>query len=329
MEDVFQNLCDLHLHLGASVSPHFLWEIAHEQGISLPQKNYWQFLNYFKIKKTTSDKYLRSFDKNISPFVLTQKIQSSPYAVEKSIHHIVSFAYRNLLLKKIEIRFNPFLRNKDGFFDVDKIVLAATIGLHKAMIEYPIKAGIILETDRQFNQKYHQIIVEKAIKYKNMGIVGIDVSGPNPKDGFNLDSLVEPFSFAKKNGLKITFHTGEFTGTSEMWEVIKKISPHRIGHGIAAYKDKKLMEEIKRKNIVLEICPTSNIKTQVVKNWYEMKLIIQTFIANDVPFTINSDGPEFFFTNVKKEYQILIKKKIISIEQAKQIINFSYHQSFI
>jgi len=329
MENIFQNLCDLHLHLGASVSPHFLWEIAHEQGISLPQKDYWQFLAYFKIKKTTSEKYLRSFDKDISPFVLTQKIQSSPYAVEKSIHHIISFAYRNLLLKKIEIRFNPFLRNKNGFFDVDKIVLAATVGLNKAIIEYPIKAGIILETDRQFDKKYHQIIVEKAIKYKNMGVVGVDVSGPNPKNGFNLDDLVEPLALAKKSGLKITFHTGEFTATSEMWEVIKKISLHRIGHGIACYKDKKLMEEIKRKNIVLEICPTSNIKTQIVENWKEMKKIIQTFIKNRVPFTINSDGPEFFSTNVKKEYQLLIQKRIISPSQAKQIINFSHHQSFI
>lgn len=306
-----------------------MWELAHEQGISLSQKNYWQFLAYFKIKKTTSDQYLRLFDKDVSPFVLTQKIQSSPLAVEKCIHHIVSRAYREWSLKKVEIRFNPFLRNKEGLFDVDKIVLAATVGLHKAMIEYPIKAGIILETDRQFNRKYHQIIVEKAIKYKNMEVVGVDVSGPNPKNGFNLDDLIEPLAFAKKNGLKITFHTGEFTDASEMWQVIKKIFPHRIGHGIAAYKDKNLMEEIKRKKIVLEICPTSNIKTQVVKNWQEMKLIIQTFIANKVPFTINSDGPEFFSTNVKKEYQILIKKKIISKIQAKQIINFSYYQSFI
>ena len=329
MEDVFQNLCDLHLHLGASTSSHFLWELAHEQGISLSQKNYWQFLAYFKIKKTTSDQYLRLFDKDVSPFVLTQKIQSSPLAVERCIHHIVSRAYREWSLKKVEIRFNPFLRNKEGLFDIDKIVLAATVGLHKAMIEYPIKAGIILETDRQFNRKYHKIIVEKAIKYKNMGVVGVDVSGPNPKNGFNLDDLIEPLAFAKKNGLKITFHTGEFTDASEMWQVIKKISPHRIGHGIAAYKDKNLMEEIKGKNIVLEICPTSNIKTQVVKNWQKMKLIIQTFIANKVPFTINSDGPEFFSTNVKKEYQILIKKKIISKTQARKIINFSYYQSFI
>ncbi|GAB4219664.1 MAG: hypothetical protein Fur009_6870 [Candidatus Microgenomates bacterium] len=162
-----------------------------------------------------------------------------------------------------------------------------------------------------------------------MGIVGVDVSGPNPKTGFKLDELIEPLNFAKKNGLKITFHTGEFTDENEVYQVIEKISPDRIGHGIAAYKNKNLMKEIKKRKIVLEICPTSNIKTQVVKNWQEMKKIIQTFVKNDILFTINSDGPEFFNTNVKNEYKLLIKKDIINLSQAQKIINFSHKASFI
>ncbi len=60
-----------------------------------------------------------------------------------------------------------------------------------------------------------------------------------------------------------------------------------------------------------------------------MKKIIQTFVTNKVPFTINSDGPEFFNTNVKNEYKLLIKKGIISLSQAKKIINFSHKASFI
>lgn len=296
----------------------------------LPEKNYWQFLKLFQIKKTTSDKYLRKLnEKSFSLFVISQNIQSSPYAVEKSVHYAISKAYRQHSTTRIEIRFNPLLRNQNGFYDIDKIILAATIGLQKATIEYPIKAGLILETDRQFNYEKHKTIVEKAVKYKKMGIVGVDVSGPNPKTGFKLDELIEPLNFAKKNGLKITFHTGEFTDENEVYQVIEKISPDRIGHGIAAYKNKNLMKEIKKRKIVLEICPTSNIKTQVVKNWQEMKKIIQTFVKNDILFTINSDGPEFFNTNVKNEYKLLIKKDIINLSQAQKIINFSHKASFI
>ncbi len=247
MEGELINLTELHIHLGASISPHFLWELAHDQSINIEEKNYWDFLKLFKIKKTTSSKYLRKLDsKSFSPFVISQKIQSSPYAVEKSVHYIISKAYRQHSTTKIEIRFNPILRNQNGFYDVDKIILAAIIGLQKATIEYPVKAGLILETDRQFNYEKHKVIVEKAIKYKNLGIVGIDVSGPNPDNGFNLDDLIEPLKLAKKNNLNITFHTGEFTDDNEVQQVIEKISPHRIGHGMAVYKNKQLMEEIKK-----------------------------------------------------------------------------------
>lgn len=325
------NLAELHLHLGASIPAHFLWEIAHEQSIKLQEKNYWNFIKLFEIKKTTSDKYLRKLDdnKNISPFALSQKIQSSPFAIEKCIHYTISRAYREQSTTKIEIRFNPLLRNQNGQYDIDKIILSAIIGMQKAIIEYPIKAGIILETDRQFDYKKHQIIVEKAIKYKKMGIIGVDVSGPNPKNGFNVEEIIEPLNFAKKNNLKITFHTGEFTDTDEVWQVVKKINPDRIGHGIKASKDKSLMKEIKKRNIILEICPTSNIQTQVVKNWQEMKKIIQTFLKNDVLFTINSDGTVFFNTNVKKEFLKLMEKNILTEKQVKNIINLSHKASFI
>ncbi|MCX7881415.1 MAG: adenosine deaminase [Patescibacteria group bacterium] len=321
---------DLHLHLGASTSSHLLWELAHEQGIKLQEKNYWDFIKKLEIKETNNNNYLRRLDKNNhSPFFITQLIQSSPYAIEKSVHQTISYFYRMADVRLIEIRFNPLLRNRNGEFDVDKIILSALIGMQKAMIDYPIKAGLILETDRQFDYKKSKIIFEKAVKYKKLGIVGIDVSGPNPSSKFEILSLVDLYNFAKKNDLKTTIHTGEFTDIDEVWQVVEKISPNRIGHGIVSYKDKKLLEAIKKKNIVLEICPTSNIKTKVVKDWDEFRKIIKFFLKNDILFTINSDGPEFFNTNVKKEFQMLLKNKILNKNQTKKIISYGFKYSFI
>ena len=332
MDSYLQSLADLHVHLGAAVSAHFLWELAHEQGIRLPEKNYWKFIELIRVKKTTSDKYLRKLNgsqKNLSPFELSQTIQSSPFAVEKCVHYAISRAYRKSNITLLELRLNPLLRNKDGEYDVDKIILAAVVGLQKAMIEYPVKAGLILETDRQFDEKKHWIIVKKAVKYKNFGVVGVDVSGPNPKKGFKIDNLIKPLSFAKKHGLKITFHTGEFTGPEEIWEVLEKIKPHRIGHGIKAWKDKKLLKKLAEEKISLEICPTSNIRTQVVKGWDEIKKALKKFLEFGVLFSINSDGPEFLQTGVKKELQELYKRKILTANQIKKIISFAFKASFV
>ncbi len=320
---------DLHLHLGASTNLHLLWELAHEQGIRLKEKNYWSFIKKLNIKKIDSNKYLRKLNKDDqSPFSITQLIQSSPYAIEKSVHQLISYYYRVANVTLIEIRFNPLLRNRQGEFDVDKIILSAIIGMQKAMIDYPVKAGLILESDRQFDYQKTKIIFEKAVKYKKLGVVGVDISGPNHNQ-FNILSLVDLYSFAKKNGLKTTIHTGELTDIDEMWQVVEKLKPERIGHGIAAHKDKKLLHFLKKNNIVLEICPTSNLKTGLIKNWLEFKKIIDTFLKNDVLFTINSDGPVFFNTNVKQEFAMLLRKNILTLKQAKSIISLAFKFSFI
>src|SRR3989344_826363 len=110
---------DLHLHLGSSSTPHFLWELAHEQGIKLPHKDYWTFIKSITIAdQTTYDRYLKFFD-------LTELIQSSTYAIERATHQAISRAYRKGNVRTIEVRFNPMLRNKGGEQDLDKIIFGA------------------------------------------------------------------------------------------------------------------------------------------------------------------------------------------------------------
>lgn len=328
-----KKLADLHLHLGSASNPHFLWELAHEQGIHLPEKNYWSFIKKITIANTIkSNKYLRRIDipekEQAQHWVINHYIQSSPYAVEKCVHNAISATYRHTNATTIEIRFNPMFRNKSGEHDLDKIILAAIVGMKKAELEYPIKAGLILETDRQLTVKQHNIIAKKAVAFKHMGVVGIDMSGPSPKN-FSIKSWVEASKIAKSGGIGVTIHTGEFTSTKEMWEVVNLIKPDRIGHGIKAINDKSIMKYLRDNKIVLEICPTSNVKTSIVKDWKEMKTIIRTFIKNGVLFTINSDGPVFLNTNVKKELLILLQKKILTIEEIDNIINLSHKSSFI
>ena len=61
-------------------------------------------------------------------------------------------------------------------------------------------------------------------------------------------------------GLGITVHTGEDSPVQEMWEVLKYIQPDRIGHGVQAIHDEKMMDELVANNITLELCPTSNLR---------------------------------------------------------------------
>lgn len=322
MTALFNNFTDLHQHLGFSSTPHFLWELAHDQGIKVIEKDYWKFIDAITIKKTTTQRqYHQLFD-------ITQQIQSSPHAVEKAIHNAISYSYRKANVTTIEIRLNPMRRNKSGEHDLDKVILAACVGLKKACLEYPIKAGIIIETDRRFLQEHNEILIDKAILYKSFGVVGIDLSGPENKN-FKINSLVKAYKKARFFGLGLTFHTGETSSTDEMEEVIRKIKPDRIGHGVKVVNEKKLMKIISEKKIVLEVCPSSNISTQIIKNWEEMKEVLSILKNNKILFTINSDCPTLINTNVKEEFMRLMKHGILTESEIVKIKKIAEKASFI
>ena len=176
-----EGLAELHTHLGGSVASDILWSIAHEQGIALPVKDYWEF----DALVTVSDPHgVQGLDELDQIYHWTELIQSSPIAVERSVHGAIGGAYRSQRITTLELRFNPMKRNRGGERDLDHIILAAIRGVDRASIEYPqVRAGLILMMDRTFDLRLNEIIVDKAIRWAGRGIVGIDIAGPRPGGG--------------------------------------------------------------------------------------------------------------------------------------------------
>src|SRR3989338_9200535 len=251
-------LTELHVHIGSAVDPAIMWEIANDQGIKLPTRNYWDFEKLITVSgKTTYQKYL-------DLFAWTELIQSSPEAIDKSVYSIASGAYRKNNITTLEIRFNPMKRNRGGERDLDHIILAAIHAVERAMLAYPVKVGIIICLDRSFNSKLNSILAEKAIKYSKRGVIGIDLAGPIDS-AFEVASLVDLVENCRKNNLGITIHTGEATGADEVKKVIKLLNHDRIGHGVRSVEDDGVLDLLKTKKIVLEVCPSSNLDTGVVE----------------------------------------------------------------
>jgi len=321
-KNIFGALTELHVHVGSAVDPPIMWEIAHDQGIKLPTKDYWEFKKLITAyDRTTYDKYLDLFR-------WTELIQSSPEAMEKSVYSIAAGAYRKNNITTLEIRFNPMKRNRGGERDLDHIILASIHGMERAMLAYPIKVGLIFCLDRTFKTDLNKIIAQKAIKYAKRGVVGLDLAGHIAKE-FNIKDLVDDFKQCRKVGLGITIHTGEATGPEEMMEMINLVNPDRIGHGVRASEDEATMDEISRKGIVLEVCPTSNIHTGVVKDLSSFKDIFAKFKEHKVAFTINTDGPEMLGTNLLNEYDLLLKNDILTKEDLLAASKTARQASFI
>ena len=182
-------LTELHCHLGGAVAPAIMWGIAHSQGIRLPTKDYWEFRDMI----TVSPRRGRSFDGYLQLFHWTELIQSSPLAVERSVYEVVGGAYRKNNVTTIELRFNPMKRNRGGEQDLDHIISAAIRGMDRAKLEYPVTPGLILCLDRAFPYQLNEIIAEKAIAYRERGVVGIDIAGPeSATSGRRLPAPVRP-----------------------------------------------------------------------------------------------------------------------------------------
>lgn len=318
-------LAELHVHVGGSVDAATMWGIAHEQGIRLPTKDYWDFVDIVSVSSSDQVENLADYT---AFFHLTERIQSSPIAVERSVHAIVGGAYRHGITL-LELRFNPMKRNQGGVQDLDHIVLAAIRGLDRALLEYPrLRAGLIVMMDRTFDPERNLIIVEKAARWRDRGVLATDIAGP-PNPAFRYRDHTPHVLRARQAGLGVTIHTGEEGSLDDMWEVVEFLQPDRIGHGILSARDPQLMAILAERGTVLEICPTSNLRTHAVRDIDELRWILWRFKDHGVPFTINTDGPEMLGTTMQQEFRLLLQHGILDLADVERVNRLAHEASFL
>jgi adenosine deaminase len=326
-----EGLAELHTHLGGSVASDILWSLAHEQGIALPVKDYWEFDSLVTVSDPRGVESLDALD---GIYHWTELIQSSPIAVERSVHGAIGGAYRSQGITTLELRFNPMKRNRGGERDLDHIILAAIRGLDLASLEYPqVRAGLILMMDRTFDARQNEVIVEKAVRWAARGIVGVDIAGPRPDGGRYDYTQIKPMvELAREAGLGVTIHVGEeggTTGREEIGEVVEHLRPDRIGHGILAARDPELMGQLRDTGTVLEVCPTSNLLTKALAGEEALRETFRAFVEHGIAFTIATDGPEMMRTHLRDELALLLRIGALSEEELRQANARGHAASFV
>lgn len=320
-------LAELHAHLGTSIDPAILWQIAHDLGIKLPRSEYQEFCDYVTLSPERPMPLNDYFRKIYHPIL--DKLSSGTLAVEAAVYNTMSGAYRNGITL-IELRTNPMKHNMNAEVDLDHLIMAMLRGMERALLEHQkLSAGLIFCIGREYDVDRNIKIIEKAIKYHKRGIVAIDVAGPG-RDDFDLKAYKEIFARARSAGLGITVHSGEARDANDMWDAITHLEPSRIGHGILAAYDKPLMRELVKRDIVLEVCPLSNLATTAVNNLEELRVIFRTFINEGVRFCINTDWPEVIEDgHLRQQYALLLEHGILSEEELAACTKTAFDASFI
>jgi aminodeoxyfutalosine deaminase len=144
------------------------------------------------------------------------------------------------------------------------------------------------------------LTLEVATQLRPDGLVSFGLGGPEA--GVPRAQFAPHFAAARAVGLHSVPHAGESTGPETIWDSLTLLGAERIGHGIAAAQDPRLLEHLRDRAIPLEVCPTSNVRTKSVPSIEQHPL--PALVAAGVPVTINSDDPPMFSTTLNAEYAI-------------------------
>lgn len=201
-----------------------------------------------------------------------------------------------------EIRFAPLLHTFKGLssFEVVETVNNAVV---EGIKTTGVKAGLILCTLRHFTEAQSMETVELVKNFKGSTVVGFDIAADEA--GFPIDNHIKAFQFANQHQLNCTAHAGEAKGAESVWETIREFKPSRIGHGVRSAEDKKLLSYLKKSNIHLEICPTSNIQTNVFSKITDHSL--NTIYNSGVSMSLNTDARTISNVTLSSEYEKVYK----------------------
>lgn len=282
-------LVDLHLHLDGSLSLETVKELMCMQGIKNENTDE-ELLKRLQVSHECKDlnEYLEKFE---YPLTLLQTGEALSFAVYKLMEELKS---KGIIYA--EIRFAPQLHTKKGLSQ-KMAVEAAVRGLNRSSLD----AGLILCCMRgNDNHAENMETVETAEKYLGKGVVAIDLAGAEGL--FPTKDFRDIFELAREKHIPFTIHAGEADNPTSV-EYALEFGAKRIGHGVRSVENADTLKKLSYGGITLELCPTSNLNTNIYENINEYP--IKKLMDAGVKVTINTDNMMVSGTDIKKELTML------------------------
>ncbi|GAB3035712.1 adenosine deaminase [Bowmanella dokdonensis] len=296
-------LVDLHRHLDGNIRPRTIWELSQQHGIRLPANSYEELLPLAQVQEQTSDllAFLQKLDYGV--------------AVLADVNACYRVAMENMEdahdsgLDYVELRFSPYYMARAFNLDMVQVVEAVIEGVRSGSEKFGIQANLIGILSRTFGAYTCRQELDALLACKEH-ITALDLAGDEL--GYPAELFLEHFRLARDAGWNITVHAGEADGPQSIWNAIEKLGATRIGHGVAATRDDRLMEYMAKHRIAVESCPTSNYQTATVKAIKDSPMPL--FLERGLCVTLNTDDPAVSNINLENEYRVA--KEIIGLNDA-------------
>jgi adenosine deaminase len=197
-------------------------------------------------------------------------------------------------------------------------------GMKEAEEQFDIKGNIILSCMRTMSVESAFEVVEKGKIFLGKGVVAIDLCA-SEEEGF-CGKFIEPIALAREYGYRVTIHAGETGIGKNVLEAVEWLGAERIGHGVFIKDCVEAYNIVKEKQVVLEMCPTSNVQTKAVNQFSEHP--IYDFHRDGIKVTVNTDNRTVSDTTMANECDVVCNEFAMSDEEYKQLYMNSVEASF-
>lgn len=316
---------ELHRHLDGSVRLDTIQELARIHNLDLGVKSFEELK-----KKVTVTEPMTSLQQVLDSFWTTQKVLASYEAIKRVAFENVEDCYHEGL-KLVELRFAPVFIQRGKKIGFDEIIEGVIDGITKGMEKYDIQVGLLHIMPRSLDLQLNLDSTKEILRYRKSHhrnadrLVGIDLADLETEDSFTeyADSVRE----AANSGLGVTIHSGEDSSAEHVQRTIEVFNAQRIGHGIQIAKNPEVMKLIKERDVALEVCPTSNWLTNIVKNLSEHPL--KYLYDQGVKVTLNSDDPHLMGITLLNEYELASSKLGFKLADLVQMNKWALEKSFL
>jgi adenosine deaminase len=236
---------------------------------------------------------------------------------EKDFEEIAYEILRDLKrenVKYVEAFYSPGDYRRQGLTS-GGITECLITGKERAQEDFGIRCELIVDLIRDHGPEVGMERLDELTPYLGRGLIGIGLGGSEQM--FPADPYVEVYEEARRRGFRLTAHAGEVVGADAIWTVLDKLKVDRIGHGLRAYEDPLLVDQLKERQIPLEMSVISNLRTGVCESLRNHP--IKDYFRQGLMVTVNSDDPTMFNSSISEEYTVLFQKLGFSLAELKQL----------
>jgi len=291
---------ELHLHLEGAVEPATLVELRQRHGdqTSIAETEalyrYTDFPSFLMAFRDVSAQLRGPDDYELATYRLMQQLKED-----------------NVLHAEVYVAVGVCLYRKQDF---PAIFEGLERGRARGERDFGVSLLWIFDATRHFGVEEAQKVFELAVQYQDRHVVGIGIGGDEQKAPPELFRGV--YAYAEDHGLRLTAHAGETAPAESIWGALN-LRAERIGHGLSAAQDPDLIEELAYRQIPVELCLTSNLRTGACKAIAEHPA--KNYFDRGLMITLNTDDPALFGTTLSREYQLAQKTFAFTDEHLREL----------